>query len=166
MEKSKNFSLKTVDDFSIVEVSTKNSTGKKKTNYVVSRTEPKKTNTKKALSVVDDYLEFDFRANKRAASSKVEENKATKALEEKLNTESSKSSAKKVGENKKVKAEVKKEPVVVVEKNTEGSIKLERDELERHIMRAAEASERFETDDAASRVVLVARMGSLFGCIK
>ena len=55
------------------------------------------------------------------------------------------------------------EPVVIKEKTPGGSIKLEKSDLERHIMRAAEASERFETDDAANRVVLVARMGSLFG---
>lgn len=153
MEKGKNFSLNKVDDFTVVEISTKKSSGKQKNNYVVSRTENQKPKTKKTLSVVDDYIEFDFRAN-RAQKSDVK------------SAESATISAKKSCGRKKTVAKMSKEPVVTVEKNTEGSIRLEKSDLERHIMKVAEASERFDTDDAASRVILVARMGSLFGCVK
>lgn len=153
MEKSKSFSLNTVEDFSILEVSTKKSNGEKKTHYELNRTEAKKTGTKKTLSVVDDYAQFDFRAG-RSRKSDIEK------------TENATVSVKKSCKRKPKSESKVQEPVLVVEKNSEGSIKLEKSELERHIMKVAEASERFETDDAASRVVLVARMGSLFGCVK
>ena len=80
MEKGKNFSLNEIEDFGIVEVSTKKSTGKKRNDYVVSRTEAKKTGTKKTLSVVEDYARFDFRANKKAVKS-VQEEAATQKKE-------------------------------------------------------------------------------------
>lgn len=173
-----------VEDISIIELSTKKTVGKKKDEFAICKTEKKNSGVKKNLSKVEDWVEFDFRANKSKAIAN-EVVAEVKAEKPEVKTDA----AKVVSDKKetapktckqKVKATVKKEEtvkvlsseakseddVLVQDKTSSASLKIKDENLERQAGNLAQACDLFCFDDNAKMVVNIARAGALFDCVK